>query len=121
MPVGSSLEYANERVKRVEEALREFKEIDAVDTGIGTDGTRNTANLGLKLLRGSARSRSQRQLEEAIRARVASIPGVDLKVGWNTPIYVALLGNNDSEMNRSLPTSRPGCSRSGASPTSRFR
>ncbi|MBS1135565.1 MAG: export rane family protein, partial [Burkholderiaceae bacterium] len=100
MPVGSSLEYANERVKRVEEALREFKEIDAVDTGIGTDGTRNTANLGLKLLPRSARSRSQRQLEEAIRARVASIPGVDLKVGWNTPIYVALLGNNDSEMNR---------------------
>ena len=100
MPVGSSLEYANERVKRVEEALREFKEIDAVDTGIGTDGTRNTANLGLKLLPRSERSRSQRQLEEAIRARVASIPGVDLKVGWNTPIYVALLGNNDSEMNR---------------------
>jgi len=100
MPVGSSLEYANERVKRVEEALREFKEIDAVDTGIGTDGTRNTANLGLKLLPRSERSRSQRQLEEAIRARVASIPGVDLKVGWNTPIYVALLGNNDAEMNR---------------------
>jgi hydrophobe/amphiphile efflux-1 (HAE1) family protein len=99
MPVGSSLEYANERVKRVEEALREFKEIDAVDTGIGTDGTRNTANLGLKLLPRSERRRSQRQLEEAIRARVASIPGVDLKVGWNTPIYVALLGNNDSEMN----------------------
>jgi hydrophobe/amphiphile efflux-1 (HAE1) family protein len=100
MPVGSSLEYANERVKRVEEALWEFKEIDAVDTGIGTDGTRNTANLGLKLLPRSERSRSQRQLEEAIRARVASIPGVDLKVGWNTPIYVALLGNNDAEMNR---------------------
>ena len=100
MPVGSSLEYANERVKRVEEALREFREIDAVDTGIGTDGTRNTANLGLKLLPRSERSRSQRQLEEAIRARVASIPGVDLKVGWNTPIYVALLGNNDAEMNR---------------------
>jgi hydrophobe/amphiphile efflux-1 (HAE1) family protein len=100
MPVGSSLEYANERVKRVEEALKEFKEIDAVDTGIGTDGTRNTANLGLKLVPRSERRRSQRQLEEAIRKRVVTIPGVDLKVGWNTPIYVALLGNNDSEMNR---------------------
>jgi hydrophobe/amphiphile efflux-1 (HAE1) family protein len=100
MPVGSSLEYANERVKRVEEALKEFKEIDAVDTGIGTDGTRNTANLGLKLVPRSERRRTQRQLEEAIRKRVVTIPGVDLKVGWNTPIYVALLGNNDSEMNR---------------------
>jgi hydrophobe/amphiphile efflux-1 (HAE1) family protein len=100
MPVGSSLDYANERVKRVEEALKEFKEIDAVDTGIGTDGTRNTANLGLKLVPRGERGRSQRQLEEAIRKRVASIPGVELKVGWNTPIYVALLGNNDLEMNR---------------------
>ena len=36
MPVGSSLDYANERVKRVEEALREFKEIDAIDTGSAT-------------------------------------------------------------------------------------
>jgi len=100
MPVGSSLEYANERVKRVEDALREFKEIDAVDTGIGTDGTRNMANLNLKLVPRNERSRSQQQLEQAIRKRVASIPGVDLKVGWNTPIYVALLGNNDAEMNR---------------------
>ena len=46
------------------------------------------------------RARSQQQLEQAIRKRVATIPGVDLKVGWNTPIYVALLGNNDAEMNR---------------------
>jgi multidrug efflux pump subunit AcrB len=100
MPVGSSLDYANERVKRVEEALREIQEIDAVDTGIGTDGTRNMANLNLKLVPRNERSRSQQQLEQAIRKRVASIPGVDLKVGWNTPIYVALLGNNDAEMNR---------------------
>jgi hydrophobe/amphiphile efflux-1 (HAE1) family protein len=100
MPVGSSLEYANERVKRVEEALAEFKEIDAVDTRIGVDGTRNTANLNLKLVPRSERQRTQKQVEQAIRKRVASIPGVDLKVGWNTPIYVALLGNNDAEMNR---------------------
>ncbi len=42
MPVGSSLEYADERVKRVEQALREFKEIDSIDTGIGTEGAKNT-------------------------------------------------------------------------------
>jgi multidrug efflux pump subunit AcrB len=100
MPVGSSLDYANERVKRVEEALREFKEIDAIDTGIGVEGTRNTGIINLKLVPRSERKRSQKELEQAIRQRVASIPGVDLKVGWNTPIYVALLGNNDPEMNR---------------------
>ena len=100
MPVGSSLDYANERVKRVEEALREFKEIDAIDTGIGVEGTRNTAVMNLKLVPRNERKRAQKDLEQAIRQRVASIPGVDLKVGWNPPIYVALLGNNDPEMNR---------------------
>ena len=100
MPVGSSLDYANERVKRVEEALREFKEIDAIDTGIGVEGTRNTAVMNLKLVPRNERKRAQKDLEQAIRQRVASIPGVDLKVGWNMPIYVALLGNNDPEMNR---------------------
>jgi hydrophobe/amphiphile efflux-1 (HAE1) family protein len=100
MPVGSSLEYANERVKRVEAALKEIKEIEAIDTGIGTDGARNTANVNLKLVPRSERSRSQKDVEKDIRKRVASIPGVELKVGWNTPIYVALLGNNDAEMNR---------------------
>jgi multidrug efflux pump subunit AcrB len=100
LPVGSSLEYASERVRRVEQALREFPEIAAVDTAIGTDGARNTANVNLKLTPRADRSRSQKEIEQAIRKRVASVPGVELKVGWDTPIYVALLGNNDAEMNR---------------------
>jgi len=100
MPVGSSLEYADERVKRVEEALREFKEVEIVDTGIGTDGARNTGRINLKLVPRNERSRSQKKLEEAIRARVASIPGVVMQVGWGGPIYVALLGNDDAAMTR---------------------
>ncbi|MEG1968760.1 MAG: efflux RND transporter permease subunit [Burkholderiaceae bacterium] len=105
MPVGSSLEYTNERVKRVEQALREFPEIRSIDTFVGNnvfgnDGGRNTATIGLQLLSVRERQRSQKQIEQAIRARVASIPGVSLAVGWNRPIYVALLGNNDAEMNR---------------------
>ncbi|HOX89368.1 MAG TPA: efflux RND transporter permease subunit [Burkholderiaceae bacterium] len=100
MPVGSSLDYANERVKRVEEALREFPEIKTVDTSIGADGARNTATLALQLAPRSERRRDQKAVEKAVRARVAAIPGVELSVGWNRPIYVALLGNNDAEMNR---------------------
>ncbi|MFN9211260.1 MAG: efflux RND transporter permease subunit, partial [Betaproteobacteria bacterium] len=100
LPVGSSLEYANERVKRVEAVLAEFREIESIDTNIGTDGARNGAIINLKLVPRAARERTQKQIEEAIRARVASIPGVELKVGWNQPIYVALLGNNDAEMQR---------------------
>ncbi len=100
MPVGSSLEYADERVKRVEQALREFKEIDTIDTGVGTDGAKNTGRINLKLVPRSQRDRSQKQLEQAIRQRLASIPGIDMRVGWGGPIYVALLGNNDAAMQR---------------------
>src|SRR6266850_1921312 len=32
LPVGSSLDYADERVQRVEQVLREFKEIEVIDT-----------------------------------------------------------------------------------------
>ena len=100
MPVGSSLEYADERVKRVEQALREFKEIDAIDAGIGTEGAKNTGRLNLKLVPRSERELSQKKLEQAIRKRLAAIPGIEMKVGWGGPIYVALLGNNDPEMQR---------------------
>jgi hydrophobe/amphiphile efflux-1 (HAE1) family protein len=100
LPVGSSLDYADERVKRVEEVLRGFKEIDAIDTSIGAEGARNTAIINLKLVPRSERARSQKQIEQAIRRAVAAIPGVELKVGWDMPIYVALLGNNDAEMKR---------------------
>jgi HAE1 family hydrophobic/amphiphilic exporter-1 len=100
MPVGSSLEYADERVRRVEQALREFPEIEIIDTSIGTEGAKNTARINLKLVPRKARDRSQKQIEEAIRARVASIPGVTLQVGWGGPIYVALLGNDDAAMTR---------------------
>lgn len=99
MPVGSSLDYSDARVQRVEAALREFPEIRTIDTQIGTEG-RNTARISLRLVPRNERSRSQKQIEAAIRERVERIPGVELKVGGNTPIYVALLGNNEAEMNR---------------------
>ena len=98
-PVGSSLEYTNERVKRVEEALADFKEIRFLDTQVGNEG-KNTARINLRLVPRGERSRTQKQLEQAVRERIARIPGVDLRVGWGGPIYVALLGNNDAEMAR---------------------
>ena len=100
MPVGSSLEHTDERVRRVEQVLREFPEIDVIDTSVGTDRGKNTARINLKLVPRSERQRSQKRLEQAIRQRLASIPGVESRVGWGGPIYVALLGNNDAQMQR---------------------
>ncbi|OGA23998.1 MAG: nodulation protein NolG [Betaproteobacteria bacterium RIFCSPLOWO2_02_FULL_67_19] len=100
MPVGSSLEYSDERVRRVEQVLREFREIDIIDTSVGAEGGKNTARINLKLVPRSERELSQKKLEQAIRRRLASVPGVESRVGWGGPIYVALLGNNDAEMQR---------------------
>ena len=100
MPVGASLEYADERVQRVERALREFKEIEVIDTSIGTEGGKNTARINLRLVPRSHRHLSQKDLERAIRKRLAAMPGVELRVGFNPAIYVALLGNDDLEMQR---------------------
>ncbi|MGH8676510.1 MAG: efflux RND transporter permease subunit, partial [Burkholderiales bacterium] len=100
LPVGSSIEYADERVRRVEEVLREFREIDVIDATVGTDQGRNTARINLKLVPRSDRQRSQKQLEQAIRKRLAAVPGIELRVGWGGPIYVALLGNDDAAMQR---------------------
>jgi multidrug efflux pump subunit AcrB len=100
MPVGSSLEYADAQVRRVEAVLREFKEIEVINTGlgVGADLGKNTARINLKLVPRSERTLSQKQLEQAIRKRVEGVPGVELRVGWGGPIYVALLGNNDADM-----------------------
>src|SRR5882672_1003045 len=98
-PVGSSIDYTNERVRRVEEALRDFKEVEFLDTQVGAEGT-NTARINLRLTPRAERTRTQQQIEQAVRERVARIPGVELRVGFNVPIYVALLGNNDADLNR---------------------
>jgi hydrophobe/amphiphile efflux-1 (HAE1) family protein len=100
MPVGASLEYADERVRRVEAVLRGFPEVASIDTSIGTDGARNNARVNLKLTPRAERSRSQKKVEEAIRKEVAGIPGVQLSVGFGGAIYVALLGNDQEAMNR---------------------
>ncbi|HTL27272.1 MAG TPA: efflux RND transporter permease subunit, partial [Burkholderiales bacterium] len=100
LPVGSSIDYADERVRRVEEALREFKEIEVIDTTVGTDQGKNTARINLRLVPRNGRERTQKQLEMAIRKRLASVPGIELRVGWGGPIYVALLGNDDAAMQR---------------------
>ncbi len=100
MPVGSSLEYADERVKRVEAVLRGYPEVASIDTSLGNDGAKNNARINLKLVPRAERDRSQKKIEEAIRKQVAGIPGVQLTVGFGGAIYVALLGNDQEAMNR---------------------
>jgi len=92
-PIGSSLDYTDQKAHQVEDALKSFPEIAIAETNVGTDDGTNYARINLKLSeRKITHRRSQKDLEKAIRARLASIAGVELSVGYNKPIFISILG-----------------------------
>jgi hydrophobe/amphiphile efflux-1 (HAE1) family protein len=100
MPVGSSLERTDAKVKQVEELVRTLPEIENLSTWVGGAGQRNQAWLNISLKDKKLRKRSQKQVEEAMREMVAKIPGTDASVGFNRPIYVAILGSDSDGLAR---------------------
>ena len=99
MPVGSSLERSDAKVRQVEEVVASFKEVKTVSTSVGGQGSglsvgRNQAVLNIGLVDRRERSRTQKQVEDAIRERIAGIPGIETSVGFDRPIYVAILGSD---------------------------
>lgn len=95
-PVGSSLERTQQKAIQVEERLRAIKEIQSIAISVGGGSGRNSANLNIKLSDPKDRSRSQKQIEEEIRQLTRDIAGVETRVGWNRPIYVAMLGSDQA-------------------------
>jgi multidrug efflux pump subunit AcrB len=91
-PVGTSLEFTDGKVREVEEALKRFPEIVLTMTSVGTQDGRNYARVNLKLTSRGERARSQKDLERAIRDTLKPIPGIELAVGYDRPIWVNLLG-----------------------------
>ncbi|MFZ6845975.1 efflux RND transporter permease subunit [Undibacterium sp. RuTC16W] len=92
-PVGSSLTYTNEKTMQVEAILKEIPEIVTMNTSVGVEGERNAAQINLKLTQPRISHRKpQKEIESAIRQRLKSVPGIELGVGFNKPIYVAILG-----------------------------
>jgi multidrug efflux pump subunit AcrB len=99
LPVGSSLERSDAKIRQVEELVSSLPEVATVSTTVGGVGAglsqgRNQASLNIGLKPRAERERSQKQVEDAIRARLAKIPGIDVSLGFDRPIYVAVLGND---------------------------
>ena len=94
MPVGSSLERSDAKVRQIEALVMALPEVQNVSTWVGGAGQRNQAWLNISLVDKDARSRSQKEVEEIIRKEIARIPGTDASVGFNRPIYVAILGSD---------------------------
>ncbi|MGE5171012.1 MAG: efflux RND transporter permease subunit [Rudaea sp.] len=91
-PVGSSLEYTNAKIAEAEQTLGRFPEIALAMTTVGTEDGRNYARINLKLVDASARARTQKDLERAIRTALRPIPGIELAFGFDRPIWFNLLG-----------------------------
>lgn len=94
MPVGSSLERTDAKVRQIEAIVSGLPEVQNLATSVGGAGQRHLASLNISLKPRSERSRGRKQVEEAIRKEVARIPGVDASLGFNRPIYVAILGDD---------------------------
>ena len=98
-PIGSSLAYSDAKVRQVEDALRAFPEIAVVNSTIGTDEGRNVSQLFVKLTNVSeTHRRPQKEVAQAIRERLSRIPGISLSVGFDKPIYVAVLGPDNDKL-----------------------
>ncbi len=100
MPVGSSLERTNAKVQQIEEIVAGVPEMLNVSTWVGGAGQRNQAWINIALKPRAERKRSQKQIEDWLREQVARIPGTDASVGFNRPIYVAILGSDTEGLAR---------------------
>jgi hydrophobe/amphiphile efflux-1 (HAE1) family protein len=97
-PVGSSLDYSDAKVRQIEAALSEFKEIESMSTIIGLPDGRNYSQINLKLTNVyKTHRRSQQEMEKVIRERLSKIAGITLTVG-NQPIFIAILGSDDEKL-----------------------
>src|SRR5215831_11379026 len=99
-PVGTSLESTDAKVAEVEAALKQFPEIVLAMTTVGSWDGRNYARVNLKLTDRGTRARSQKDLEKAIRAALKPIPGIELALGYDRPIWVNLLGPDPDTLKR---------------------
>jgi len=98
--VGSSLEYTDRKVQQVEAVLKQFPEIKLAMTTIGTDEGRNYARINLKLTDRNERTATQKDLERAIRKALKPIPGIELTLGFNRPIFINILGPDPETLTR---------------------
>jgi HAE1 family hydrophobic/amphiphilic exporter-1 len=92
-PVGSSLEYTDAKTRQVEDVIRQFPEVELISANVGTWDGRNYSRIDVRLVdRKKVHRITQKEFEAAMRERIKPIPGVELAVGYDRPIWINLLG-----------------------------
>jgi HAE1 family hydrophobic/amphiphilic exporter-1 len=100
-PVGSSLEYTDAKTRQVEAILRGFPEVQVAAANVGTDEGRNVARIEVKLSDRRERPHlTQKAFEAKVREKIRAIPGVELSVGYNRPIWINLLGPSNEGLEK---------------------
>jgi len=99
MSTGASLDRTDDKVRQVEAIVSAFPEVKTLSTRVGGQGQgfavgRNQATLDIALTDRSERKRSQKEVEDAIRLAISKIPGIEASLGFERPIYVAILGSD---------------------------
>jgi multidrug efflux pump subunit AcrB len=100
MPVGSSLDRTEVKVAQIEQIVQAMPEVKHVSTYIGGAGQRHQAWLNIALVDRRERQKTQKQVENAIRDAIARVPGTDASLGFDRPIYVAILGSDPEGLAR---------------------
>jgi multidrug efflux pump subunit AcrB len=98
-PVGSSLAYTDAKARQVEEVVRSYPVVEMMVANVGTWEGRNVARVDVRLSEKSKRPQlSVKDFEKKVRDKIRAIPGVELAVGYNRPIWINLLGPSPEEL-----------------------
>jgi multidrug efflux pump subunit AcrB len=93
MPIGTSLDRANEKARQIEQILAGIPEVKSLGTNVGGgQGGRNTIGFNISLVDRKDRKRKQKEIEEEIRGKLANIAGIETNVGGFRPIWINVLG-----------------------------
>jgi HAE1 family hydrophobic/amphiphilic exporter-1 len=115
-PAGTNLDTTNLVVARVEDLLAQQPEVEALFTTVGstagavnfgnTSQGPNVANIAVSLVDKTRRTRTDRQLMEALRPAVVKIPGTKVRFETATfgpsgaPVQIELLGDDFDVLNQ---------------------
>jgi hydrophobe/amphiphile efflux-1 (HAE1) family protein len=92
-PVGSSLAYTDAKARQVEEVVRRFPEVKIMIANVGTWEGRNVARVDARLIDRHLRPNlTVKDFEKKVRDEIRKMPGIELAVGYNRPIWINLLG-----------------------------
>jgi len=98
-PVGSSLAYTDAKARQVEEVVRTYPEVEMMVANVGTWEGRNVARVDVRLSEKDKRPQLPvKDFEKKVRDKIRSIPGIELAVGYNRPIWINLLGPSPEEL-----------------------